>query len=166
MVVMGRVAGSWGVQGWLKVTPYSGEPTALLDHAMWWLRRDDGVQWEQQEVTASRQHGALLVAQFAGLTVPETAQAWRGATVAIPRAQLPPPDAGEMYMADLEGMTVVNRGDVVLGKVEAVQEFGAHPVLRVVAADGQVRLLPFVPKHVDQVDVAGQRVVVDWGEDF
>jgi ribosomal 30S subunit maturation factor RimM len=55
---------------------------------------------------------------------------------------------------------------VLLGTIESVQDYGAHPILRVVAADGTVRLVPFVPAHVDQVDFDQRRVVVDWELDY
>jgi 16S rRNA processing protein RimM len=166
MVTMGRVAGSWGLQGWLKVTPYSAERDALLDYRTWWLRSGDTAPWRAQAVSAARVHGAGLVAQFEGLVVPEEAQKLRGASIGIPRAQLPALAEGEIYLSDLPGLAVVNRAGVALGTVESVLEYGAHPVLRVVAADGGVRLIPFVGAHVDHVDVAARSVLVDWEEDY
>jgi 16S rRNA processing protein RimM len=60
---------------------------------------------------------------------------------------------------------VVNRQGEELGKVTAMQEFGAHPVM-VVAHDGGERLIPFVEAYVDAVDVAGDRIEVDWQKDY
>ena len=52
-----------------------------------------------------------------------------------------------------------------LGKVVEVQEFGAHPVLRV-AGEGGSHLVPFVEAYVDAVDMAGRRIDVDWQKDY
>ena len=166
MVVMGRIAGSWGLQGWLKVTPFSEDRDALLDQPVWWLRRDDASPWRVQAVAEAKAHGAGLVARFDGLVVPEEAQRLRGVQVGIPRSKLEPPAAGEIYVADLPGLAVFNRAGVSLGTIESVQDYGAHPVLRVAAADGTVRLIPFVPAHVDEVDLEQRRVVVDWELDY
>ena len=75
---------------------------------------------------------------------------------------------GEIYWADLVGVAVVNREGVALGKVVAVQEYGAHPVMRVAPGPAEARserLIPFVAAHVDEVDLPARRMVVDWQAD-
>ena len=61
---------------------------------------------------------------------------------------------------------MVNRQALVLGRVEAVEDFGAHPVLRVRGDDGGTRLIPFVASYVDDVDTANARIDVDWQPDY
>jgi 16S rRNA processing protein RimM len=63
------------------------------------------------------------------------------------------------------GLAVVNRQGEPLGTVVEVQEFGAHPVLRV-AGEGGTHLIPFVEAYVDAVDMAGGRIDVDWQKDY
>ena len=75
--------------------------------------------------------------------------------------------ADEIYWAELEGLSVVNRQGLQFGCVIAVAAFGAHPVLRVAnAAGGPERLIPFVAAYIDGVDVVGRRVDVDWQPDY
>jgi len=51
--------------------------------------------------------------------------------------------------------------------VAEVQDFGAHPLLRVVPEDGaREHLIPFVPAHVEAVDLAARRIDVDWQADY
>ncbi|MEZ5730521.1 MAG: hypothetical protein R3E48_22670 [Burkholderiaceae bacterium] len=61
-------------------------------------------------------------------------------------------------------------GGVALGRVEAVDDFGApHPVLRVVEdTDGErrVRLIPFVDPVVATVDLERRRIDADWSPDY
>ena len=82
---------------------------------------------------------------------------------------LPSLAEGEVYWADLVGLVVINRSGMVLGRVTAVLETGAHPVLRV-APEGDTaageRLIPLVPAYVDALDVAGGRIVVDWRPEY
>ncbi len=165
MVVMGRIAGAWGVKGWVKVAPYSADPAALADYRTWWTCRDGG-PWEAWDVITSRPHGATVIGQLAGIATPEDAQRMRGVLVALPRAVLPAAGDDEVYLADLPGLAVVNRQGVALGTVESVQETGAHPVLKVAEAGGRVRLIPFVAAYVDSVDLAERKLAVDWGEDY
>src|SRR6185369_11536914 len=93
----------------------------------------------------------------------EAAQALAGAEIGVPRAAMPLPAAETMYCSDLVGLAVVNRSGVVLGEVTAVEDYGAHPVLKVAAgASGEARLIPFVAAYVDEVDPVARRIVVDW----
>ena len=49
--------------------------------------------------------------------------------IAVRRSQLPPPEPGEYYWADLEGLRVVTLGGIDLGTVAAVFATGANDVL-------------------------------------
>lgn len=165
---MGRVAAPWGIKGWIKVHPLTQAPDTLLEFNAWWLRRRDGA-WMQHTLVEGRQHGATLLACLTGMPDREVAALWSGAEIGVPRDALPAPAEGEMYWADLIGLAVVNRDGVALGSVEAVDEFGAHPVLRVVDASAdpvRKRLIPFVEALVDSVDRAAGRITVDWQPEY
>ena len=112
---MGEVLGAYGVHGWLKVRPFTASPEGLLAYRVWWLRRD--AAWREFAVLESRRHGKAVVARLEGLRTREEAFPWRGAEVAVPRTALPPAEAGEVYLADLIGLTVVNRPGATLGRV-------------------------------------------------
>jgi 16S rRNA processing protein RimM len=159
---MGRVAAPHGVRGALKVRPVSADPAALLDYDEWWLRRSDAKAWTPCRIRSAREQGTMLVVELAGVESREGAAALRGADVGIPRALLPPLREDEHYQDDLVGLSVVNREGVVLGVLRDFVESGAHPIARVVDAAGGERLIPWVDAYVDGVDMAAQRIGVDW----
>jgi 16S rRNA processing protein RimM len=165
---MGRVTAPYGVQGWIKLRAYTALPDGLLAYRRWWLAtKDDG--WREFAVLEARVHAAAVVARLEGLSQREEAAQWRGAAVGVPKALLPALSAGEVYWADLIGLAVINRSGVTLGRVAAVLETAAHPVLRVAAEGDAVRgerLIPLVPAYVDALDVAGARIVVDWQPEY
>lgn len=175
-MVMGRIVAPYGVKGWVKVHAYSSEKTALLDYAAWWIRPRAGSSgssevrpsgWREYAIAASREHGATLVAQLAGIANREAAAALKGADVGVPRATLPAVAANEIYYSDLVGLVVVNRQGTHLGTVSKVQDFGAHPVLCIAdEASAGERMIPFVAAYVDGVDVAAGRIDVDWQLDY
>ena len=169
MVVMGVVVAPFGVRGSVKVRPYSQAPDALLRQATWWLRTAEAPAWREVRQVAGRMHGDALIAELAGVATREAALALKGCEVGVPRDALPAPQPGEMYQADLVGMTVVNREGATLGEVRGFAEHGAHPLLRVARPEGEPgaeRLIPYVPSIVLQVDSAERRIEVDWGEDY
>lgn len=164
---MGRIAAPYGVKGWLKVVPLTSAPQTLLAHAQWWLRRHDGDgPWQRRQLHQGKQHGAVLLVQLSELADREAAALLAGWDVGVPRATLPAAADGEIYWSDLVGLAVTNRQGVPLGKVVEVQEFGAHPVLRVEGGDGVQRLIPFVAAYVEAVDVGTGRIDVDWQPDY
>ena len=153
---MGRAAGAYGVRGWIKV---GGEREALAELPAWWL---DGTE---RRVEQTKMHSAWLLAKLGGIETREQAEALKGKAILAPRADLPEPEAGIYYWADLVGLEVVNAQGIVLGVVKGMISSGAQDVMEVAGANG-ARLLPWVSAVVKQVDLAAGRVEVEWGADW
>ncbi len=165
MVIMGRVAAAYGIQGWLKIQPYTAEPGNLADYRTWWLGNEKQ-GWRELDVLQSALHGGKsVVAQLMGCHDRNTAEKYKGLLVAIPRSRLPAPDEGEYYWSDLVGLEVVNEAGERLGVVDTLQDTGANQVLCVVGAHGEI-LIPFIASVIKQVDLAGKVIRVDWQVDY
>ena len=153
---MGRVAGSYGVRGWIRV---EGAEAALPQCAAWSI---GGKEYPVEQV---KEHSGTLLAKLTGVESPEAARRLKGSTVYVRREAMPAPEAGHYYLADLVGLEVVNEQGVVLGKVKRWMFNGAQDVMEV-AGDGRARLLPWIPEVVKKVDLENERVEVDWGADW
>lgn len=164
MVVMGRVAGAQGIQGWIKVQPFTAEPDSLADYRTWWLGNEK-LGWRELDVLKSTLHGRALIAQLMGCHDRNTAEKYKGLLIAIPRNRLPQPDEGEYYWNDLIGLEVRNLEDVRLGVVDNLQNTGANQVLCVAGEKGEI-LIPFIASAIKQVDIAGKLIRVDWQADY
>lgn len=117
------------------------------------------------QIEAGKRHGTGVIAKFAEVHERDGALALRGKRIWIRREQLPEPEPGEYYWADLIGMHVETVRGESLGTVSGLMETGANDVLMV---DGKrERLIPFVPgRYVTSVDLAAGTLVVDWDPDF
>jgi 16S rRNA processing protein RimM len=155
---MGRVAGAYGVRGWIKVAPGAGVAQALGAITEWWIGE------QAYQVVAARLHGATVLAQLAGLETREQAMKLKGARVAVERAALGDAGEGHYYLADLVGLQVVNERGERLGTVKRWSSNGAQDLMEL--ADGRARLIPWVSAIVKQVDVDAKRIVVDWDADW
>jgi 16S rRNA processing protein RimM len=155
---MGRVAGSYGVRGWVKVAPESGSQEGLAGAKEWWIGAD------AYAVSGARVHGSTVVGQLAGIESREQALALKGRPVAVRREALPEPEEGRYYLADLVGLEVVNRQGEALGVVTRTYSNGAHDVIEV--AGERTRLIPWVAAVVKEVSLSGGRIRVDWGADW
>ena len=107
-----------------------------------------------------------MVASVREIDDRDAAEALRGARIFIARSSFPTPDAGEFYWVDLIGLEVFNRDGERLGVVSALLDNGAQSVLQIDDGDASPRLIPFVAAYVDQVDLPGRRITVDWGLDY
>ena len=159
---MAHVVGAFGVKGWLKLQPLTGEPRGLVDYAAWWIEGPEG--WKRYEVEQAKVQGTTVAAKLAGCGDREEAARYRGRQVAVSRAEFPEAGENEFYWADLVGLKVVNTAGEDLGTVSRVFETGANDVL-VVEGDRE-RLIPFIEQVVQQVDLAGRVIRVDWGADY
>jgi 16S rRNA processing protein RimM len=83
----------------------------------------------------------------------------RGATLAVPRAELPPLGEDEYYAFQLVGLAVEEEEGRFLGRVVDVLDYPANDVLEL---DSGVSL-PLVGACVRQVDLEGGRIVVSVG---
>ena len=153
LIGFGRVAGSYGVRGWVKAL--ADEPGLLAKQPAWWL---DGVE---RAVESAKLHSGTVLAKLAGIETPEQAKKLKGRTIEVPR---PDPGEGWFYQGDLVGLQVVNEQDVSLGVVKRVLYNGAHEVLELQGE--RTRLLPLVPAYVRKIDLDKKQIRVEWGADW
>ena len=152
---MGRVAGHYGVRGWIRV---QRPEVALADCGRWWI---GGQEYPVEE---TKQHSGALLAKLTGIDSREAALKLRGDPVSVRRESLPAPEQGKYYLTDLVGLEVVNEQGQALGVVRRIFSNGAQDVMEL--AGDRTRLLPWVAAVVKEVDLPNRRVKVEWGADW
>lgn len=163
VVVIGQVAGVFGVRGWVKVFSYTEPRTEILRHRHWLIRHDE--VWQPQELIAGREHGKGIVAQLKDFATPEAARMLMGLDIGVPRSALSDLGADEFYWADLGGLRVVTREGVELGVIDRLLETGANDVL--VLKGERERLIPYVRGDVVlEVDLEQGVMRVEWDPEF
>jgi len=160
---MGRIVGPFGVQGWLKVKPFTESPDALGEFTAWIVGGEAG--WGERTLEDFEVHSKGPVAKLAGCDDRDAAQKMRGADVAIPREQMGDAEEGQLYRVDLVGLEVVDATGAVLGRVEGFFDTGETGVM-VVSGEERERMIPFIPGYVVAVDRKAGRITVDWKADY
>ena len=156
LILVGRVAGAFGVRGELRITSFTAEPLALVDYST--LLREDGQP--ALTLTGGRAAKGGLVARAQEIETREQAEAARGLKLYIPRSALPEPeDEDEFYITDLIGMSVVSGEGDLLGHVRSVRDFGAGDLLEVAPLAGESWWLPFTKDAVPEIR-ADERTIV------
>jgi 16S rRNA processing protein RimM len=169
-VTLGRVAGVYGVKGWLRIDSQTRPAAKILQYKDWTLRQEG--RSFQAAVVEGRAQGQGVVAQITGeggqaISDRDEASRLIGAAIEVGREALPVLPKGQYYWVDLIGLQVVNTSGTLLGSVRDVTSNGAQDVLVVSDEAGVERLIPFVLKHiVRRVEIAEGRIVCAWEADF
>lgn len=162
-VVLGRVSGLFGVQGWVRVFSHTEPREGIARYNPVFLKHRD--EWQPFEIEDGRAHGAGVVLKFVGCDDRDQAATLLQRDIAVRRAQLPPPEPGEYYWADLEGLRVVTLDGVELGAVASLFATGANDVM--VVRGERERLVPFIRSDVIvEIDLEQRLLRVDWDPDF
>ncbi|HEY3947984.1 ribosome maturation factor RimM [Phenylobacterium sp.] len=155
LILVGRVAGAFGVKGEVRITSFTAEPLALVGYKT--LLREDGQVG--LTLTGGRAAKGGVVARAQEVATREEAEAFRGLKLHVPRSILPEPNEDEFYIHDLIGMDVVSLEGDLLGTVKSVRDFGAGDLLEVAPTTGEAWWLPFTREAVPEVQMDAGRIV-------
>jgi 16S rRNA processing protein RimM len=168
VLVVGKIAGCYGLKGWVKIHSYTEPQENFLQFGGWRIKRRG--QYEAIEFERGKRHGKGLVAHIVGVDDRTLAESFKGLEVAVAADALPQLDEGDYYWRDLQGLRVwCQDGEdrVLLGTVDYLIETGANDVLVVKACEGSIdtreRLIPYLPgATVTRVDIEEALIEVDW----
>jgi len=164
MVVMGKVVGAQGIQGWVKVQTFTEYLDGLLDYSTWYVGNEQ--EWRPLEVLEANVHGGkVLIAKLQGIVDRTAAEKCKGLLIAVPRDSLPEQPEGEYYWSDLVGLSVENLAGEKFGNVDSLLETGANDVLVVKGESGE-KLIPFIDSVIKHVSLKDKTIRVDWLADY
>ncbi|HWI77324.1 MAG TPA: ribosome maturation factor RimM [Sphingomicrobium sp.] len=151
-IALAAVAGAHGVRGELRLKLFTDSAENLKRYETVFV---GGIERKLESVR-SGPTGAVV--RVEGIADRSAAEVLRGSLVEVDRSALPPLEEGEYYHADLVGLACVDRKGRELGRVIAVENYGAGDLLEVESADGKSSLIPFKP-GIAELD--GDRIVLD-----
>ena len=162
--VLGLVGSPFGLKGFVKVKPFSGETGHLscLDKV---TLRQDGKE-EARAVAEivfrgdSGEGGAAMLMRFAGIDSPEAAGKLKGAEIIAGREFAAPLNEGEYYVEDLKGLEVVDGEGVTLGHIADMVEGGGGDLAEVALLSGERRLVPFRKEFFGEMNAKEGRIAL------
>jgi 16S rRNA processing protein RimM len=150
-VALAAIAGAHGIGGEVRLKLFAQGAASLKRHKQ--------VRVGERLLTlVSLKGDRTPIARFAEVPDRTAAEALRGQLVTVPRSALPPLEEGEYYHADLIGLPCESSAGEPLGRVAAVEDFGAGDILEIEKPDGRRTMVPF---RAGVADLAEGRIVVD-----
>jgi len=156
-VTLAAIVGAHGVTGEVRLKLFGEGVVALSRYSSF----NDGAL-TLRKLRDDNKGGAI--ARFAEVTDRNRAEALRGTALTVPRAALPDLDEGEYYHTDLIGLPVVSTTGEALGRVIAVENYGASDVIEIERPDGKRFMVPMRVEAVPEWNA--QRLLLDpvWAE--
>ena len=151
-VPIGVVVGPHGVRGTLRVRAFGSGRHIRVG-------MEPVVGGARRLISAARETPKGFLVDVEGVGSRENASSLKGEKLLIGRGDLDAPEEGEVYVADLVGLTAIDVAGEVLGAVSDTFETAAHEVL-VVRRGHQEVYVPFTLEHVPNVDLESGRVVI------
>ena len=170
MVLMGAIIGAHGIKGEVKVKSFASDPKAIAAYGA--LADAKGRSFDLALVGKGTPGKGgtgqdILIARIKGVGDRNAAEALKGVELFVARDRLPAIAAAEeFYSADLIGLTVTDRNGTALGRVAAVENYGAGDVLGIEGGPKGSFDVAFTRALVPVVDVAGGRIQLDLPDDF
>lgn len=162
VVILGKIVGTFGVHGWVKINSYTEPLDNILEYAG--LLIGGPGRWTKVDLEDGRVTAKGVLGKLKGIETPEDARLHVGAELGVRRAEMPEPAPGEYYWSDLEGLEAESVGGERLGKVD---HFRSTPAGTMIVVRGERELwIPFVKDRIAKVDLANGRIVLDWSADW
>ena len=161
-VELGRVVGSHGLRGAVRVRFFGDDPQHLMNAEEVWLGegREDRHAKSFGVLSGGMGRAREVRLELAGVADRDAADALRGRYVLALARDLEPLQADEFYWHELVGCSVYTEAGIRVGEVCEIWETGAHDVLVVRDAEGRQNLIPTARELTREIDREARRIVV------
>jgi len=162
LIPIGKVVGTHGIKGYLKVISYA-ESTASFAPGKQLALRKQGKPVVTYGIESARPHKRGMLLAFNGIASVDAAKEWVGSELCIDKATLPEPERGTYYWHQIIGIEVFTVDDRRLGRVAAIFPTGSNDVY--VVRDGKKEvLIPAIDSVVVEIDLTHNVLRVDLPE--
>jgi 16S rRNA processing protein RimM len=156
--IIGLAGAPFGVKGFVKIHPLSGEIEHLLKLKSVIVGKDGSERMLQIEESAPSLPDVIM--RFAGFDSPEKAKTLNGAQLKTGREQAAPLKKGEFYIEDLKGLQVTAENGDILGNIADIIEGGGGELAEIKLFNGEKRLVPFRKEFFPEICPEKGRVVL------
>ncbi len=154
-LLIGRIVGTFGWAGEVKVRPETDFPPRFSDLREVWVETPDG-QRRKCRVVSARLHPRQVRLKFAAYDSKEEAAALLGALLLIPAEQAVILPEGHFYLHQILGLSVHTTEGKDLGQITEIIRGPAHDVYVTPLAD-----IPARKEVVKEIDLARGRMIVE-----
>lgn len=148
----GEIISVHGIKGELKIYPWADYPEFLEEFDTFYIQANK-MHYKALYAEEVRCHKNVVLIKFEGIDTVEQARELIGKIVYLDRDEIEL-EEGTYFIEDLIGCSVINdaTGEVI-GKVKAVDNFGASDVYTIVNAEEKEFMFPAVDEFLVSTDI-------------
>ena len=156
LICVAAIAGAFGVKGEVKLKSFTDIPENCVSYGPL-LSKSGNV------IITPASHRLVkggVAVKCAEVKTREVAEGLKSTKLYVPRENFPAPDEDEFYAADLIGLEVKSTEGKRIGKIIAVEDFGAGDLLEIKPKEGKSFYHPFTLAATPKVDIKAGRVII------
>jgi len=157
LVRLATIAAAHGIKGDVKLMVFTADPLGLSSYGT--VFDENGRSFKIEHI---RKAGNAIIVHFSGIDDRNSAEALNGKALYVDRQQLPDDlEEDEFYQTDLIGLRVRDETGQVIGKVNAVFDFGGGDILELKIEGEGLKLIPFSKAAVPEIDIGEGFISID-----
>ncbi len=156
-ICLGAIVGVHGIKGEVKVKSFTEDERALQNYGDVENKKGD----KKYSVKIVGHSKELLRVKIKGVEDRNTAETLIGTELYVNRDVLPELGEEEFYHTDLIGLDVKeDASGEVIGKVDAIYNFGAGDLIEIRFSEGGSEMLPFTKQYVPEIKIKDGYIIV------
>lgn len=157
-ICLGAIVGVHGIKGEVKVKSFTENERDVQKYGE--VENKDGSKTFSIKVVGHSKE--LLRVKIKGVDDRNTAETLIGNGLYVSREVLPELEEEEFYHVDLIGLNVKEQtSGEIIGKVEAIYNFGAGDLIDIKFKDGGSEVLPFTKQYVPEIKIKDGFIIVN-----
>lgn len=158
-ISIGRIAGTYGLEGELKIKPNTSHPELFSQMEFLLLTQNNELK-RSLKIEDIREHNNLLIVRLKGITSESDAAKLKGLSVSITEDMLPKPESDEVYWFEIENFPVISSDKKEIGRLIDIMETGSTDIFRIALNDGRYALISNNKDHVLEINTDDKYVLI------
>ena len=162
LTVVGRVVGGHALKGEFKVQPLTDYPERFYSMKTLSLFRGESFVCKATIINVRViESKGLFIFKCEEFTDFDSIESISGCVICVPKEERAALRAGEYWIEDLVGMSVIeNNTRVLLGKVKDIIRSGENELYIIEGEDGKEHLIPIVDEFIKSIDEHERQIYV------
>ena len=154
---IGKIAGTRGVNGEIKINPYTDFPEDFFEIKNMFL----DVNESPIEFFDLKIHKSQVLMKIKGINNKNNAQLLQGKLVYAPREDIPIAE-NSYFIEDLKGCTVEDaKNNRVYGTLKEVFNRGASDIYEIVGSNGKEYFMPIIEGTIEEINLDENKILVN-----
>lgn len=153
-ILIAKIERAHGIRGAVLIRSFAQDPLDFLSYSLF----DEHHHPVDVQVIGTVKD--RFICQFKGISTRTDAEKLKGMNLYTPKDELPELEDEEFYHSDLIGLKAETKDGVLIGTIEAVQNFGAGDLLVLKTEKGE-ELIPFIKDYVLDVSKVNGKVILE-----